>query len=671
MSMDGKDLDKIEDQIRQMADDIEIPDALKPESVEKMLQEKTPVKKRKWKSTYTVLSAAACSMLVIGIAVFGNGAGQKKAEGETTQADQATIENKTAEPSGENKIASAKDYDEIYKYIEAERKSMESQDSLFSMDGASDNASGQKSESATVQESAGASGAKSVADSSGAYSDTNIRAEGVAEGDIVKTDGKNLYILNNQKVEIVNIENKEMNQEGTIHLDGNQVISEVYVKDGKLILVYSQTDYMDGSQGYGGEYKQYTVAETYDVSDTRKPKSIGKITQSGNFNTMRVAGGYVYLLSDFYANMTVGREDTSAYIPSVQGKMIGSGDILLPQYVRGNQYTVISTFSLENPEEKVDSKAIFGNTGLVYISEENIYVCESYFNAEETDVTQTCIRKVAYANGKLDTVGQTRIDGTLNDSFSIDEYEGNLRLVTTVSATGDGSAVPIVTFGKMESAGKVAKVDTNTLYVLDKSLIELGKIEGLAENERVYSARFMGEMGYFVTYRQVDPLFSVDLSNPSKPKVIGELKIPGFSEYLHPYGDGLLLGIGMDTDETGTTTNGVKLSMFDISNPKDVLEEKKFVIEDCYSTNVFYNYKAVMVSVDKNLFGFAGYGEGQHYYLFSYEDSKGFQCVFDRELNGYAEARGVYAGDTFYLVAGNTVESFTMNGFKKVDDIVL
>ena len=120
--------------------------------------------------------------------------------------------------------------------------------------------------------------------------------------------------------------------------------------------------------------------------------------------------------------------------------------------------------------------------------------------------------------GKLNGVAKTRVNGYLNDSFSIDEYNGYLRLVTTVDRT-------------------------NAVYVLDEKLEETGKIENLAKDERIYSARFMGDIGYFVTYRETDPLFSVDLSDPANPKIIGELKIPGFSEYLHPYGDLSLIHI--------------------------------------------------------------------------------------------------------------------------------
>lgn len=500
------------------------------------------------------------------------------------------------------------------------------------------------------------------------YSDTNVREDGVGEGDIVKTDGKNLYTMYNNRIEIVNIEKQNMEQAATIRLEKNQDIREIYIKDDQLIVVYTESYYGDETDSYS--YRIVTTAEIYDVSNPDKPMSKGKVTQSGNYNTMRVSGDYVYLLSDFDASVVNGRDAIGEYVPSVQGKLVEDSNICMPQYVRGDTYTVVSSFSLKNPEEKVDSKAIFGCSGLVYVSKNNIYVCESYYNSDDSDVTQTCIRKISYKDGILKAVGQTRIDGTLNDSFSLDEYEGNLRLVTTVSSNGDSGIMPLVLFGDSADSEIAKQEDTNYLYILDEKLNELSKIEDIAKDEQVYSARFIGKTGYVVTYKQTDPLFSIDLSDPKNPQIIGELKIPGFSEYLHPYGDGLLLGIGMDVDDTGTTTNGVKLSMFDISNPEDVAEVQKYVMEDCYSTNVTYEYKAAMIDVEKNMIGFVAYGENTKYYIFSYDES-GFKCLFEREMTGYGNVRGLYAGEYFYLVSGNTVEKYELNGFKKVDDIVL
>ncbi len=671
-ALNGQDGKQIEKQIREMTDDIKIPDSLHPENIEKLLSDKEVKNKFYWKPLYTFAAAAACCVIIIGALASGgvleNLTDNKKETVITASEDKQSDTEKTGKI-----IAYAKNYDEVYKYIEAEKKNQEEQlnNEIYETKESQDGGLTTSGTESAKLESNSSSSAMDAASGTDTYSDTNIREDGVEEGDIVKTDGKNLYILNGQKVQIVNIESEKMEQMATIRLEDDQYISEIFIKDDSLVIVYTRTEYEDTNLADGGTYRQYTVAETYNVSNPKKPVSTGKITQSGNFYTMRVSGDYVYLLSSFYADRGTDKANVGSYIPQIQGESINSKDILLPQYIRGDQYTVVSSFSLKNPEERVDSKAIFGSTGLVYVSGENIYVCEAYYNSADSDVTQTCIRKIAYHEGVLEAVGQTKVDGTLNDSFSIDEYEGNLRLVTTVSYNGSSSVFPIVAFDKIGSVEDTDKKDTNSLYILDGKLKEVGKIEGLAEDERVYSARFIGDIGYFVTYKQVDPLFSVDLSKPEKPEIIGELKIPGFSEYLHPFGDGLLLGIGMDVDATGTTTQGVKLSMFDISSPDNVSELKKYILENFYSTDIAYNYKAALISTTRNLIGFSAYGQGQTYYIFSFAKETGFECIFQRELNGNADVRGVYSGDNFYLIAGNTIESYKMETFDKIDDIVL
>ena len=659
---------KIGNELREEADKIEVPDKLKPERIELMLREHTEQKVKRWKPIYTAIAAACCAVIVGGTAVGVQL--DKQSDSNYTASSKGKTKSKNTEKAAEGtQIVSAKDYDEVYDYVKAQEDSQSVQArggaATYSAEGASMDSSSEKAaaSSDTVSMQAADSGVVSSD-----YSDTNVREDGVGEGDIVKTDGKNLYTMYNNRIEIVNIEKQNMEQAATIRLEKNQDIREIYIKDDQLVVVYTESYYGDETDSYS--YRVVTTAEIYDVSNPDKPTSKGKVTQSGNYNTMRISGDYVYLLSDFDASIVNGRDAIGEYVPSVQGKLVEESNICMPQYVKGDTYTVVSSFTLKNPEEKVDSKAIFGCSGLVYVSKNNIYVCESYYNSDDSDVTQTCIRKISYKDGILKAVGQTKIDGTLNDSFSLDEYEGNLRLVTTVSSNGDSGIMPLVLFGDSADSEIAKQEDTNYLYILDEKLNELSKIEDIAKDEQVYSARFIGKTGYVVTYKQTDPLFSIDLSDPKNPQIIGELKIPGFSEYLHPYGDGLLLGIGMDVDDTGTTTNGVKLSMFDISNPEDVAEVQKYVMEDCYSTNVTYEYKAAMIDVEKNLIGFVAYGENTKYYIFSYDES-GFQCLFEREMTSYGNVRGLYVGEYFYLVSGNTVEKYELNGFKKVDDIVL
>ena len=749
MSMDEKDLKKLAEE---QSENIKIPDSLQPDQIQQMLESRG---KKKRKYYYgKIMAAAACGLLVIGAVAagaggFGFGAGTKPdhaesqmiadadsgaaagaAEGAAETAESSadsgadssgsagsgTAGEQDSAAGGQNgkekkssisgqadrggdtfevtDVRTAKNYDEVYEYIEAENKRMQemqrSAEEYAVMDDADGGMAGgsAKMESAPTETEASADTAGEAGGASG-YSDTNVREEGVGEADIVKTDGKRLYIVNNQQIQIVGIEKEEMEHLSTIRLDQECYVSEIFVKGDRLIAVYSQSEYRDqgdvSTGEYGGRYLQYAVAETFDISKPEKPKSVGKISQSGNYNTMRVSGDYVYLLSDFYAEIYSSRTDRDGYIPMVQGKRIESGDILMPMGARAEKYTIISAFSIKDPEKKVDTKAVFGSAGMCYVSRNNIYICESDYGdygimplarqgggSSGRSVSGTCIRKVSYKDGKLTAVGQTEVDGTLNDSFSIDEYEGNLRLVVTVTPiSSDNGSTPRL-FGLTEEAAQEQELkDTNFLYILDENLEELSRIEGLAEDEVVYSARFMGDTGYFVTFRQMDPLFSVDLSDPKKPEILGKLKIPGFSEYLHPYGEGKLLGIGMDVDETGTATEGVKLSMFDISDPENVTEAEKYVLENTYSSDVFYDYKSALVDVEKNLIGFRVDGDVMRYVIFSY-GKNGFECIFERELSGYAwNARALYSGSRLYLTAGNTVESYDMKSFQKIDDIVL
>ena len=660
---------ELEELIRSMAENTGIPASIHPDAVEKKLEAAKTEKKRRLRRKYITGAVAACLCIAVGIAGSYLHFSQETSETSDTTAGLSDSAAGAPSDSGveESLIASAESYDEIYKYIQAEREQSETDAGIFSRFGILE-------ESASTADSAASGGASnsgsaaSAGDSGNSYSDTNVREEGVGEADIVKTDGSSLYIVNGQAVEIVGIESAEMEELAEIRMADDCYIIELYVQDDRLVIMYTRTEPSVDEDGYYNNYRDYTNALVYDISDRTNPVKVGNISQSGYYNTMRVRDGYVYVISNFYADAAASRADTAAYIPEVQGSTMAASDIYMPQRQMGDQYTVITSFSLEDPSEKTDSKAVFGSSGMCYVSTENIYVTEGWYGQDDAEVTQTSIRKVAYKDGILQGEAQAKVDGTLNDSFSIDEYNGYLRLVTTVSPVSSGGGGIARFFS--EDTGESQQEDSNTLYVLDENLEIAGEIHDLAKDESVYSARFMGDVGYFVTFKQVDPLFSVDLSDPSDPKIIGELKIPGFSEYLHPYGDGQLLGIGMDVDEESVTTDGVKISMFDISNPADVNEEENYVLEDLYGTDVGYNYKAVFVDVEKNLFGFMAYGDTTKYFIFTY-DENGFREVFSRELTLYGDVRGLYAGDRFYLVNGNTVESFTMDEFQKVDDIVL
>ena len=676
--MDEKEKRLLEE-IEASCQETEIPEGLKPEEMEKRLEAVSEEMRKETKHTgligkYAVVAAAA--ILVVGLAgtgIWKLNLGTKTADQVKEQAKASIEELEDQKASAE--VETAKNYEEVYNEMLGDRSDSDKESTSSSASTADSDfgvsANGSR-EIATLDGGAASNRTDKAVASGAGYLDTNTREEEVGEADIVKTDGNYLYILYGNKIRILDIRNPEMEELGTIRIGGNTDPVELYVKDDRLVVFYNETvqknsDQAEDSSAYGADYQSYTVAETYDLSDRREPVSLGSVQLGGYYRTVRISGDYIYLFSDYYADYNATRKVAESYIPTVQGKTIASNCIFLPGMIGTNQFLVVGSFSLKDPTQIIDSKAILSNGGDCYVSEDNIYVYE-YVYDEKEEYDQTLIRKISYKEGKLKGVAQIKIWGQVKDSFCIDEYDGNLRLVTTVN--------PVYHYGKdggieLYDVSVEENGSSNALYILDKKLNVTGKIEKLAPNEEVYSARFMGKTAYFVTYEQVDPLFSADLSDPQNPKILGALKIPGFSDYLHGYGEGRLLGIGMETDEAGAQ-DGVKLSLFDISDPTDVTEVQKTVLEGFYATDLSYNYKLAAIDSKQNLIGFSAYGDGTHYFIYRYDEKEGFVCVLDKEVNSYgSEIRGLYAGNRFYLVQGNAVESFDLNTFDKIDDIVL
>lgn len=625
----NKNEQNVIDQIRKGAEEIEVPDRLKPDQIRELLENRK--QKKRFPISRIGVLAAACVVVVSGILLWTDQRmGQKNGD---------TGQNADSQISASKELAMAESYDQIYQYVKSYQDSMMTREAVtYDL---------RITEEASLDSSVSANGfgMKQEYGNSGDYSQTNVRQEGVDEGDIVKTDGIYLYVVeeNGYVVDIVSVNGGNMEKCGSVTLEKECTIREIYLDtERKRMVLISEQDYMTAD---GGTVE--TEALTYDIADVAEPKEIGRMSQSGNYNTSRMANGYLYLFSTYYVNSPIVREDPSTYVPLINEKEMERSDICLPQVSQGCMYEVITSIDIANPDEICDSTAIFSQGGQTYVSNQNIYYYETQW--EDSDRYTTAVRKFAYQDGKLEGKAQGSFAGYLNDTFSIDEYQGKLRVVTT-----DG--------------------DTNAVYVMDENLEITGAIEDLAKDERVYSARFIGDTGYFVTFRETDPLFSVDLSDPENPRIIGELKIPGFSEYLHFYGEDRLLGIGMAADENTGATEGVKLTMFDISDRTDVKEEATYVIEDAYGTDVAYDYKAVLADPQKNLIGFAAYGiRGEDYYLFTYEEETGFVCRLQEEINGNSSGgtRGLYIGDTLYVIRGNVIEAYDLANSKKSGDIIL
>lgn len=512
----------------------------------------------------------------------------------------------------------------------------------------------------------------SASDSSD-YSSTNIQETGVDEGDVVKTDGKYLYILgNDNKLHIIKADGSKLDESASIEFkDFAETIEEFYIsKDTLNIITTTSTTTMQSGSTTSGESiveddiawsdsadakkdiysvnrNLITKLYTYDISDRSAPKLTGTTTQDGYYQTSRKTGDYIYLFSEYTPVIKETRED-STIIPKINGKDLPSSDIYIPEFLNSSTYLIVTAIDTNSPDKILTKKAIVSATYLYYVSNENIYICTNDWNGT-TNTTQ--IMKFRYEKGSITPISAAEAKGSLNNSFSLNEHNGYLRIVTTSYS---------------ENTGNV-----NNLYVFDESLNPCGKLENLAPGETIQSARFMGDTGYFVTFRQMDPLFSVDLSDPEHPKLLGELKITGFSSYLHFYGKDKLLGIGYEVDPDTGIYKGMKLSMFDLSDPSNVKEVHKYIIQDANDSEGLINYKAIMINPDKNLFGFHCRTDIDNYMVFSYDPEKGFQNQLVYSFKGTEDyslsinnVRGLYINDTFYLSYGkdtqNNILSFDM-----------
>lgn len=641
------------DQISKISENVNVPDNLKPKNIERLVEGK---KQKKNIKPYQIgLVAAACVIVAAGIGVWQYG------KGNSGQTDSSRVASSGAETkiSNSKKIKLAQSYDEIYKYI---KRAEDNSGIAMYARGVNDRGVVQESAStakATTSsaDTAAASGAATGAETAavdGSYSQTNVRQAGVDEGDIAKTDGTYLYVRedNGRTIDIVDVKDG-LKKYSEITLGEEYTIQEFYVTaEQKKVVVVCQKECTDKNSKKRVDADTWnqskTAAVTYNIENIQKPEKEGEVTQSGTYNSSRMADGYLYLFSEYYTNGNIVKDKPVTYIPLINEKEMSQSSICLPPVDCGTMYEVISSINITKPDETADNKAILSQGGQMYVSGKNIYYYESEW--QQNNQTVTTLRKISYNKGKLKAVAQGKVKGYLNDTFSLDEYKGNLRLFTTND-------------------------DENMVTILDKKLDKISSIENLAKGESIYSARFLGVAGYFVTYEQVDPLFSVDLSNPEKPKILGKLKIPGFSEYLHFYGENQLLGIGMSTDEESGMSEGVKVTMFDISDRADVKEEATLVLDDLYGTNVGYDYKSVLADAGKNRIGFSGYSQnGETYCLLTYnENDKKFETILKEEVNGNTSQgiRGIYIQDTLYVISGNIIEAYDMNSGEKTGDIIL
>jgi len=406
------------------------------------------------------------------------------------------------------------------------------------------------------------------------YSKTNIQVEGVDEADVVKTDGEYIYLISSKNVTIVKAYPAE-EAEILFQIELNGTLKGAFIHGDKLV-IFEETR-INGT---------LTHIKVYDVSDRENPDLKRDYSTNGNYFNSRMIGDYVYAVINHGARLIEGevalpKIHSNREVEEIDASGIYYSDV--PDYAY--TFTTIVALNTQNDEEEPTHESILlGAARGMYVSLNNIYVTFP-------EVERTLIYRIHIEGKKIEFVANGEVPGYVLNQFSMDEHLDYFRIATTT--------------GHVARSWEQA-TSRNHVYILDMNLRVVGMLEDLAPGEKIYSARFMGNRCYLVTFRKIDPLFVIDLKNPDEPRVLGELKITGYSDYLHPYDENHIIGVGKETvaAEQGDFSwyQGVKISLFDVSdveNPKEI--DKYEIGHRGTDSPVLSDHKAFLFDRSKNL----------------------------------------------------------------------
>lgn len=459
-----------------------------------------------------------------------------------------------------------------------------------------------------VRESADAAAPPAAEGKSADYSTTNTQVQGVDEADIVKTDGRYIYQVQQTSIRISQAyPATTLRLLATIDLTEQGITPVDLFIDGDRLLVIGQSSWHYFSDVRFGEavdgqskaaagfslmpplyWQQKSSVLVYDITDRAHPALTRMVELGGSYLTARKVDSRVVLLAN---QPLYGGPIEPCYRDSAMGEDVQKLAMSEVEYFperQGSSYLLTAVFDLQSDEDAAKVSAYLGAGDNVYMSKSNLYVATSRWWTNESN-----IYKLHLSDTELAFQARGTVPGYLLNQFSMDEWSGSLRVATTYDQNG-----------KTE----------NGVYILNETMQLTGELTAIAPGERIYSARFTGERGYLVTFEQVDPLFVLDLSDHRHPSILGALKIPGFSTYLHPLDDHRLLGIGRDTMvvedkdiwgkvvSTRVLEKGLKLAIFDVTDLSNPKEQAQVLLGGRGSqSEALYNHKAVLYSPTKQL----------------------------------------------------------------------
>ena len=509
-----------------------------------------------------------------------------------------------------------------------------------------------------------------------AHSTTNIQVAGVDEADIVKTDGEYLYVVSSNNISILKAYPPEEAKVLSKIILNETYNVKIYVNGDKLAVLGNHFAPMYTSYMYTGE----VFIEVYDISNKSNPVLIRTLSLNGTLSGSRMIGNYIYAtVNQLAVQPNYNKTDLEVIMPKIfTGDTVKEVQATEVRYVNVPDVfyyftTVIAANIINDAQEPTYETFLTGSTACMYVSQSNMYLAVPNTNAwtplEVIDSARegTFIYRVKLDEEKIVFEAESNISGYVLNQFSMDEYNSFFRIATT-KWTNDGSK--------------------NNLYILNRGLNIVGKLEGLAPGERIYSARFMGDRCYLVTFKQVDPFFVIDLSNPTDPRVLGYLKIPGFSGYLHPYDEDHIIGIGKQN-------SNVKLSLFNVTNVTAPTETDKYIVSGDWSdSTVLTDHKAFLFDKSKQLLtlpvsiNFIEVKNGEYYtkrywqgaYVFNITLGGGFVLRGnvthqDNGVNGwesgYCVKRALYIENVLYTVSDKKIKMNSLEDLALIKEIEL
>ncbi len=555
------------------------------------------------------------------------------------------------------------------------------------------------------------------------FSTTNIQVENVDEADILKTDGRHIYSLSTDQVIISAVDQPQAPRVlAKIKLTGSAIPEDLLLYKNNLIII--------GSNLRG----QQTVVNIFSLENYSQPLLVKEFSLKQKYFTSRLVNDKLYLLADGYLEKDIEEKYDLSYSEDKQEKAVSLDKLYFLPQKPSDDLTAIATLDLSQKDYPLLVQMYLTSLEQAYVSQENLYLISEAYQEdfgpdsyerelfwqrlkslfswrgifglwlEEDDGWAgdynlwTQIYKFKLTDEKLQFVAKLSTQGQSLNQFSFDEDQaGNLRLALQVRQNGND--------WRLTEETKSTKVE-----IYDRKLQLIGSLENLAPGEDMRAARFVGKRVYLVTFETIDPLFVIDLQDPHQPKVLGELKIPGYSTYLHPYDDNHLIGIGLDTQENiirddqgrvisaGSTREGMKMALFDVSQVKNPRELAKITIGNRQTTSaVLSNHKALLFSKEKNLLAIPiknhpgleenplenesaltrmpnfNYLENEGYLVYKITLTDGFeekgqiihpQSQEDDSLYRNQLLRGLYIGDNLFTVSQNQLQVHQLTDLK-------